>query len=61
VLLQRRLTPLARAVFAVADRCIKAGESLSVVFSSAHGELGKSLAMLQAIQAASSCGMRGFS
>ncbi|MEY3759559.1 MAG: hypothetical protein RIR39_1050, partial [Pseudomonadota bacterium] len=56
MLLQRRLTPLARAVFAVADRCIKAGESLSVVFSSAHGELGKSLAMLQAIQAASSCG-----
>ncbi|MEI6707305.1 MAG: beta-ketoacyl synthase chain length factor [Methylococcales bacterium] len=60
-MLQRRLTPLARAVFAVADRCITAGEALPVVFSSAHGELGKSLAMLQAIQAGEELSPTAFS
>lgn len=60
-MLQRRLTPLARAVFAVADRCIKSGEALPVVFSSAHGELNKSLAMLQAIQAGEELSPTAFS
>lgn len=50
-MLQRRLSPLARAVFCVADQCIKSNEILPVVFSSAHGELSKSLEMLKTIQA----------
>lgn len=60
-MLQRRLSPLARAVFAVADRCITAGEALPVVFSSAHGELSKSLAMLQAIEAGEELSPTAFS
>ena len=50
-MLRRRLTPLARAVFNVADQCIESGKTLPVVFSSAHGEICKSLAMLKTIQA----------
>jgi len=50
-MLQRRLTPLARAVINVADPCLGNGKTLPVVFSSAHGEICKSLAMLNAIQA----------
>ena len=49
-MLLRRLTPLARAVFNVADQCVNKGEALPVVFSSAHGEICKSLTMLKAIQ-----------
>jgi hypothetical protein len=60
-LLQRRLTPLAKAVFAVADRCINTDEALPVVFSSAHGELSKSLAMLKAIQAGEELSPTAFS
>jgi hypothetical protein len=60
-MLQRRLTPLARAVFSVADACIEADEALPVVFSSAHGELSKSLLMLQAIQAGEELSPTAFS
>jgi len=60
-LLQRRLTPLAKAVFAVADRCINTDEALPVVFSSAHGELSKSLEMLKAIQASEELSPTAFS
>jgi hypothetical protein len=60
-LLQRRLTPLAKAVFAVADRCINTDEALPVVFSSAHGELSKSLEMLKAIQAGEELSPTAFS
>ena len=49
-MLQRRLTPLGKAVFNVANHCIKVGETMPVVFSSAQGELDKSLAMLKVIQ-----------
>jgi Beta-ketoacyl synthase, N-terminal domain len=50
-MLQRRLSPLARAVFNVAEQCTKGVNAPPVVFSSAHGEIGKSLAMLKTIQA----------
>jgi Beta-ketoacyl synthase, N-terminal domain len=50
-MLKRRLSPLSRAVFNVADQCVKNGETYPVVFSSAHGEIGKSLEMLKTIQA----------
>jgi hypothetical protein len=48
---QRRLSPLARAVFHAIDQCIEPGENLPTVFSSAHGEVGKALEMLKTIQA----------
>jgi Beta-ketoacyl synthase, N-terminal domain len=50
-MLQRRLTPLAKAVFNVAEPCVDHGKLLPVVFSSAHGEICKSLDMLKTIQA----------
>lgn len=50
-MLQRRLSPLAKAVFHAADHCIKAGEQLPTVFSSTHGEIGKSFRMLKTIEA----------
>ncbi|MDD5322869.1 MAG: beta-ketoacyl synthase chain length factor [Methylococcales bacterium] len=50
-MLQRRLSPLAKAVFNSANKCIVTGEQIPTVFSSAHGEIYKSLEMLKAIQA----------
>lgn len=47
---QRRLSPLAKAVFNSADKCVAIGEQIPAVFSSAHGEICKSLEMLNAIQ-----------
>lgn len=49
-LLQRRLSPLARAVFNAIDQCVAPDEKLPAVFSSAHGEVGKALEMLKSIQ-----------
>lgn len=46
--LQRRLSPLARAVFNAADGCVD--NALPIVFSSAHGEVNKSLEMLKSMQ-----------
>ncbi|MGZ4991503.1 MAG: beta-ketoacyl synthase chain length factor [Methylobacter sp.] len=48
--LQRRLSPLARAVFNAADACIDSDKPLPIVFSSAHGEVNKSLEMLKSMQ-----------
>lgn len=48
--LQRRLSPLARAVFNAADDCINSYDALPIVFSSAHGEVNKSLEMLKSMQ-----------
>jgi len=48
--LQRRLSPLARAVFNAADACIDNDHAMPVVFSSAHGEVNKSLEMLKDMQ-----------
>jgi hypothetical protein len=42
-MLRRRLTPLARAVFSVADQCVEGGAKLPVVFNSVYGEIWKSL------------------
>jgi len=49
-ILQRRLSPLGRAVFHAADACIDSDKSLPIVFSSAHGEVNKSLEMLKSMQ-----------
>lgn len=48
--LQRRLSPLARAVFNAADACIDSGKPLPIIFSSSHGEVNKSLEMLKSMQ-----------
>jgi len=47
---QRRLSPLARAVFNAAEACIDSDKSLPIIFSSSHGEVNKSLEMLQSMQ-----------
>jgi beta-ketoacyl synthase-like protein len=50
-LLKRRLSPLARTVFCAAVQCIDPQNLVPTVFSSAHGELAKSFAMLEQIEA----------
>jgi Beta-ketoacyl synthase, N-terminal domain len=60
-LLHRRLSPLAKAVFNVAKLCIRDNIELPVVFSSAHGEICKSLLMLQTIQAGQELSPTAFS
>lgn len=60
-MLQRRLSPLARAVFNAADQCLSEGENLPIVFSSAHGEVSKSLEMLTAIHAGEELSPAAFS
>jgi hypothetical protein len=60
-MLQRRLSPLAKAVFNSADKCIVTGEQIPTVFSSANGEICKSLAMLKAIQAGDEVSPTAFS
>jgi Beta-ketoacyl synthase, N-terminal domain len=60
-LLHRRLSPLAKAIFNVAEPCLRDGKALPVVFSSAHGEICKSLVMLQTIQAGQELSPTAFS
>ena len=49
-MLQRRFSPLAKAVFIAADSCVNLGEQIPCVFSSANGEIAKSLMLLETIQ-----------
>lgn len=49
-LMQRRLSALAKGVFTAAQYCIAADKTAPIVFSSAHGEVNKSLQMLKDIQ-----------
>ena len=60
-MLQRRLSPLAKAVFNSADKCIVTGEQIPAVFSSANGEICKSLEMLKALQAGDDISPAAFS
>ncbi len=60
-MLQRRLSLLARLVFHAAGQCLDDGEIMPVVFSSAHGEICKSLEMLKAIQAGEGLSPTAFS
>jgi hypothetical protein len=60
-MLQRRLSPLAKAVSNSADKRIITGEQIPAVFSSANGEICKSLAMLKAIQAGDDVSPAAFS
>jgi hypothetical protein len=58
---QRRLSALARAVFHAIDQCMNPREMLPTIFSSAHGEVGKALEMLQTIQAGEELSPTAFS
>jgi hypothetical protein len=60
-LLHRRFSPLAKAVFYAVDSCIKIGEQIPTVFSSANGELAQSLAMLKTIQSQNELSPTAFS
>jgi hypothetical protein len=60
-LMHRRLSPLAKAVFKVAESCLDNQQTLPVVFSSAHGEICKSLEMLKTIQAVQELSPTAFS
>ena len=60
-MLQRRLSPLAKAVFNSAGKCLETGELIPTVFSSSHGEICKSLEMLKAIQAGDEVSPTAFS
>lgn len=59
--LQRRLSPLAKAVFNAVGQCIEEGEALPTVFSSSHGEIVKSLQMLEILQAGEDLSPTAFS
>lgn len=50
-MLRRRLTALAKIVFCAASPCIDENKNIPAVFSSTHGELAKSFAMMEMIEA----------
>ncbi|MGR9088800.1 MAG: beta-ketoacyl synthase chain length factor [Gammaproteobacteria bacterium] len=60
-MLQRRLSPLARAVFTALGQCVGEDERLPTVFSSSHGELSRSLEMLEMIDAGDEISPAAFS
>jgi len=63
--LKRRLSPLAKTVFCAASQCDSLKDNLKdnwpVVFSSTHGELGKSLEMIKLIEAGEEISPTAFS
>lgn len=59
--LLRRLSPLAKAVFHVVGVCIHQHEALPTVFCSSHGEITRSLALLQDLQAGEALSPTAFS
>jgi hypothetical protein len=60
-MLQRRLSPLAKAVLNSSEKCIVKDEQIPIVFSSTHGEICKSLEMLIEIQAGNEVSPTAFS
>ncbi len=60
-MLKRRLSPLAKTVFCAAAPCLKKGEEIPTVFSSTHGELAKSFAMMEMIEAGEDISPTAFS
>lgn len=59
--LQRRLSPLARAVLYAVGECITEGEAIPSVFSSSHGEISRCLHMLETLQAGDELSPTAFS
>lgn len=60
-MLKRRLSPLARTVFCAASQCISENKQIPSVFSSSHGELAKSFAMMEMIEAGEDISPTAFS
>ncbi|MGR9052379.1 MAG: beta-ketoacyl synthase chain length factor [Gammaproteobacteria bacterium] len=60
-MLKRRLSALARTVFCAANQCIDGNDRLPAVFSSTHGELAKSFAMMEMIEAGEEISPTAFS
>jgi len=60
-MLKRRLSPLAKIVFCAANQCIDEHTIIPTVFSSAHGELGKSFAMMEMLEAGEEISPTAFS
>ena len=60
-MLKRRLSPLAKIVFCAANQCIDEHTIVPAVFSSAHGELAKSFAMLELLEAGEEISPTAFS
>lgn len=50
LMIRRRLTPLAKIVFCAIRQCMEMNQSIPSVFSSTHGELAKSFAMMEMIE-----------
>lgn len=60
-MLRRRLSPLAKTVFCAVGQCIDEDTIIPAVFSSCHGELAKSLAMMQSLDAGEDVSPTAFS
>jgi hypothetical protein len=60
-MLRRRLSPLARIVFCAANQCIDEHMAMPTVFSSTHGELAKSLSMMEMLEAGEEISPTAFS
>ncbi len=60
-MLKRRLSPLAKIVFCAAAPCIEKEKPIATVFSSTHGELAKSFAMMEMIEAGEEISPTAFS
>ncbi len=60
-MLKRRLSPLARIVFTAAIPCLQENKQVPTVFSSTHGELAKSLKMMEMIEAGEDISPTAFS
>ncbi len=60
-MLKRRLTPLAKTVFCTVAQCLDEDGMVPAVFSSAHGELAKSLSMMEMLEVGEEISPTGFS
>jgi len=60
-MLKRRLSPLAKIVFCAANQCIDEHTIIPTVFSSAHGELAKSFALMEMLEAGEEISPTAFS
>jgi hypothetical protein len=60
-MLKRRLSPLAKTVFCAANQCIDEHMIVPTVFSSSHGELAKSFAMMEMLEAGEEISPTAFS
>jgi hypothetical protein len=60
-MLKRRLSPLAKTVFCAANQCIDEHMIVPTVFSSTHGELAKSFAMMKMLEAGEEISPTAFS